>query len=170
MNTAQRQREPAKGWTRSEALYGYRIAESNPLPGRPGTAFAILERQQIDLVAAHLSTQARFDETALQWSTSMAVHQFKRHLRPILLAIDVAAQPAHATDRRGSLSEGYLSKGRSLDRSRPRPSPLASSRPPNGTCMSGWERAQTSPAGSLRFLVYRLLRNGPRSRRYFLPR
>jgi len=35
-----------------------------PLPGLRAQAFAILERQQIDLVAAHLSTQARFDETA----------------------------------------------------------------------------------------------------------
>jgi len=41
-----------------------RIAESTPFRDVRAQAFAILERQQIDLVAAHLSTQARFDETA----------------------------------------------------------------------------------------------------------
>jgi len=44
-----------------------RIAESIPFQDVRTQAFAILERQQIDVVADHLTTKARFDETAFQW-------------------------------------------------------------------------------------------------------
>lgn len=55
-------------------------------------AFAILERRQLEAVADQMATNARFDETAFQWEhiDKLARH-FKKHLRPILLALDFAS-------------------------------------------------------------------------------
>ena len=101
-----------------------RIAEST-LQDVRAQAFAILERQQIDVIADHLTTQARFDETAFQWEHIDALaHQFKRHLRPIL-PVDVAASPGHTPliDAVHFL-KGTFGKGRSLGQSPPQAIPL----------------------------------------------
>lgn len=55
-------------------------------------AFAILARPRLDRVAEHIARAATFDETALQWEhLGTLARRFKRHLRPLLLAVDVAA-------------------------------------------------------------------------------
>jgi hypothetical protein len=69
------------------------IAESTPFSIVQAKAFSILERQKLDFIADHISKKAQFDETVFAWLG----HQFKRHLRPILLAIDFAASQSHAS-------------------------------------------------------------------------
>jgi len=63
-------------------------------------AFAILDPQKLARIADQIATDARFDETAFQWDhMDTLAHQFKRHLRPILLAVDFAASQAPGTPR-----------------------------------------------------------------------
>jgi hypothetical protein len=57
----------------------------------------MLERPKLEFIADHLATHARFDETAFQWDhLDQLAPQFKRHVRPLLLAIDFATTSAHA--------------------------------------------------------------------------
>ncbi len=72
-------------------------AEQMPFREVQAKAFAILERQKLDFIADHITKNARFDETAFQWEhvDNLAL-QFKRHLRPILLTVDLAASSGHA--------------------------------------------------------------------------
>jgi TnpA family transposase len=141
-----------------------RIVESTPFQDVRAQAFAILERQQIDVIADHLTTKARCDETALQWEhIDTLAHQFKRHLRPILLAVDVAASPGHTPllDAVHFL-KGTFGKGRSLGQSPSQAIPL---RFVPGTAtrylyaQDGNGHRRLLP-DRYEFLVYRLLRNG----------
>lgn len=60
-------------------------------------AFTILERHQIDVVADRLVSQARCDERAFQWAhLDDLAPQFKRQLRPLLLAVEWAATAGDA--------------------------------------------------------------------------
>jgi TnpA family transposase len=71
------------------------IAEQTPFHQLQAQAFGILERPKLDFVADHIAKNVRFDETAFQWEhIDKLAHQFKRHLRPILLAVDFAASKA----------------------------------------------------------------------------
>jgi TnpA family transposase len=141
-----------------------RIAESTPFQDVRVQAFAILERQQIDVVAAHLTTKARFDETALQWEHIEALApQFKRHLRPLLLAVDVAASPGHTPllDAIHFL-QGTFGKGRSLGQAPSQAIPLrfvpaTANRYLYAQDGTGHRRLLPD---RYEFLVYRLLRNG----------
>lgn len=73
------------------------IAEQAPFHEVRAKAFAILERQELDFIADHITKNARFDEKAFQWEhVDGLASQFKRHLRPILLTVDLAASPGHA--------------------------------------------------------------------------
>src|SRR5262245_1325624 len=71
------------------------IADATPFQDIRTHAFAILARDQLASVAAHLAGTARFDETALQWEhLDILAPQYKRHLRPVLLAVQFAAPSA----------------------------------------------------------------------------
>ena len=71
------------------------IGENIPFQAVQTRAFAILERRKMDSIADQITTNARFDETAFHWDhIDTLAHQFKRHLRPILLAVDFAAPRA----------------------------------------------------------------------------
>lgn len=73
------------------------IDENTPFQAVQARAFVILERQKLDRIADHIVTNARFDEAAFQWDhIDTLAHQFKRNLRPILLAVDFAASRAQA--------------------------------------------------------------------------
>ncbi len=73
------------------------IDEDTPFQAVQARAFAILERQKLDRIADHIVTNTRFDEAAFQWDhIDTLVHQFKRNLRPILLAVDFAASRSRA--------------------------------------------------------------------------
>ena len=73
------------------------IATCMPFEDVQEKAFGILDRQKLELVADHLCTKAHFDETAFQWQhVDKLANQFKRHLRPVLLAVDFAGTSSHA--------------------------------------------------------------------------
>jgi hypothetical protein len=68
------------------------IAEDTPFSRVQTKAFSILERQKLDFIADHIVTNVSFDETAFQWEhVDKLANQFKRHLRPILRAVDFDA-------------------------------------------------------------------------------
>ena len=74
-----------------------RIAETEPFDLVRAKAFAILDRDQIESVADHITTRAGFDETAFQWDCVEALAgQFKRHLRPILRAVSLKGSTAQS--------------------------------------------------------------------------
>ena len=80
------------------------IAEQTPFREVRVQAFRILDGPEIDFVADHITTDVKCDETAFQWEhiDELAPH-FKRHLRPILLAVDWAASAGHSVRRRDTL-------------------------------------------------------------------
>jgi len=140
------------------------IAESTPFLEVRAKAFDILDRQKIDTLAEHITTKARFDETAFQWEhMDDLAPQFKHHLRPILRAVDLAASPGHRplTEAVHFLQDAFA-KGRSLSQYPPEAFPLR--------CLPDTAKRYlyTSDANGHRrllpdryeFLVYRLLRNG----------
>ena len=60
-------------------------------------AFGILDRDRLARVADYLATKASIDEIALQWAQiDTLAHRFKRHLRPILLTVELAATRTNA--------------------------------------------------------------------------
>src|SRR5262249_25167261 len=66
-----------------------RIAAQTPFGDVQARAFTILPRARLECVADRLTTDTHFDETAWQWEQlDVLAPQFKRHLRPILLAVD----------------------------------------------------------------------------------
>jgi len=68
------------------------VDAATPFSAVQARAFAILDRPRLDRVAAHLAKAAAFDETALHWEhVDKLAPQFKRHLRPLLLAVEIAA-------------------------------------------------------------------------------
>jgi len=68
-----------------------------PFAAVQATAFTLLPRDQLDRTADYISTTVSFDATAFEWDhLDTLAHQFKRHLRPLLGAVTLAATPAHA--------------------------------------------------------------------------
>ncbi len=68
------------------------IAADTPFHYVQEIAFAILEQQKLETLAYQITTDAKFDETALQWEHIDKLSlQFKRHLRQILLMVDFAS-------------------------------------------------------------------------------
>ena len=73
-----------------------RIADETPFKEVRAHAFRILARDQLAGMAAHLVGTSRFDEAAFQWDrVDTLAPQFKRHLRPVLLAVEFAAPSPH---------------------------------------------------------------------------
>lgn len=93
-----------------------RIAAQTPFQDVQAQAFGILEREQLDSVADQIATRGRFDETAFQWDhIDTLAPQFKRHLRPVLLAVDfAAASPQDALLEAMQFLQTVFQKGRSL--------------------------------------------------------
>ncbi|WP_404456925.1 Tn3 family transposase (plasmid) [Virgibacillus necropolis] len=68
------------------------IAADTPFGDIQKKAFSILERQKLASVADQIVTNAKWDETTLQWEhIDQLARQFKRHLRPLFLMVDFAA-------------------------------------------------------------------------------
>jgi hypothetical protein len=71
------------------------IAQQTTFQEVQAKAFGILERQKLASIADQMVTKIGFDETAFQWDhVDRLAPQFKRNLRPILLAVDCAASRA----------------------------------------------------------------------------
>src|SRR5262249_622880 len=72
-----------------------RIADTTPFQDVRAHAFGILARDQLAPIADHLAGTTRFDETTFHWEhIDTLAPQFKRHLRPVLLAVQFAAAAA----------------------------------------------------------------------------
>lgn len=68
------------------------IEADTPFGDIQSRAFAILERQKLTNLADQIATNAKWDETVLQWEhIDQLARQFKRHLRPLLLMVNFAA-------------------------------------------------------------------------------
>ena len=66
-----------------------KIPGSTPFTTVQAKAFEILAAEQIEHVASHISTGARFDEKAFVWDhVDKLARQFKRHLRPVVASLD----------------------------------------------------------------------------------
>lgn len=128
-------------------------------------AFTILERRQLEVVADQMATTARFDETAFQWEQiDKLARQYKRHLRPILLALDFASSK-HPDPLLVAVDflKAAFRKGRPLG-------PLSASAVPARLIPDNMKRYlfTASESGEQKlllsdryeFCVYRLLRNG----------
>jgi TnpA family transposase len=68
------------------------VADATPFQEVRTHAFGILPRDQLTSIADHLTGTTHFDETAFQWEhIDTLAPQFKRHLRPVLLAVRFVA-------------------------------------------------------------------------------
>lgn len=68
------------------------IGTDTPFGDIQARAFSILERQKLTNLADQIATNAKWDETILQWEhIDQLARQFKRHLRPLLLMVKFAA-------------------------------------------------------------------------------
>ncbi len=73
------------------------IAATTPFQAVRSAAFAILDRHKLDQIADYISTKVHVDELAVQWAhVDQQATRLKRHLRPILMAVDVTATRADA--------------------------------------------------------------------------
>lgn len=58
--------------------------------------FAILDRDNLEVLADQIVTNTKFDETAFQWKhIDQLAQRFKRHLRQIFLMVDFVAPSIH---------------------------------------------------------------------------
>jgi TnpA family transposase len=139
------------------------IKADTPFQDVQNTAFAILERRKLAVVAAQIATHAKFDETAFQWEHIDALaRQFKRHLRPILLAVDFATTKAHDPLMEAvEFLKAAFRKGRPLKQYSP--ATLPARLIPNAMKRYLYAQATGEPNRLLvdryEFWVYRLLRN-----------
>ena len=72
------------------------IPERTPFGEVKKRAFRLLPPEQLDLVATHIATKARFDETEFEWEHLEGLAAtFKRYLRPTLSAADFDTASPH---------------------------------------------------------------------------
>ncbi|HNG93891.1 MAG TPA: Tn3 family transposase, partial [Acidobacteriota bacterium] len=140
------------------------IAGTTPFAEVRASAFTILERPKLDLVADHITAQARLDETAFQWEElDRLAAQFKLHLRPILENVELSAISAQAPLLRAiDFLKTALGKNRSLGQTGSPAFPLrfiseTMKRYLFTTDLAG--RKQVLP-NRYEFLVYRSVRHG----------
>src|SRR6266851_4088396 len=140
------------------------IPQQTPFYAVQAKAFSILERNKIDFVADHITTKVTFDETAFQWEhMDELAHQFKRHVCPLLLAVDWTASAGHtALIEAVEFLKDAFQKGRSLSQYPPYAYPLSFI---PDTAKRYLYAQETNGQRRLlpdryEFLVYRLLRNG----------
>lgn len=141
-----------------------RIAAQTPFGDVQAQAFAILPRPQLEFVADHITTDAHFDEMAWLWEQiDTLAPQFKRHLRPLVLAIDFSMSASHTPLRIAvQFLKDTLRKGQPLGQ-------VPLSRVPQHVIPDSSKRYlyRQDTQGQrwllpnrYEFLLYRLLRNG----------
>jgi len=123
-------------------------------------AFTILDRQQLDFMATHITQHARFDETAFQWEHLDAVaQQVKRQLRPLLVSVDWAAVSSSAPLLEAvHFLQSAFHQGRPL--SQYAPSAFPQRFIPESAKGYVYTADQSLWPDRYEFLVYRCLRNG----------
>jgi len=94
------------------------VDAATPFSAVQAQAFAILDRTRLDRVADQLTKAAQFDETALHWEhLDTLAPRFKRHLRPLLLAVEIAAaQPETPLLAAVAFLKTALAKGQPLSK------------------------------------------------------
>jgi TnpA family transposase len=97
------------------------IAATTPFQTVRSAAFAILDRHKLDDLADYISTKVHVDELALHWAhVEGQAKRLKRHLRPILMAMDVNATRADAPLLEAvQFLKTTFAKGRSLGQAAP---------------------------------------------------
>ena len=140
------------------------INEDAPFHEVQDRAFAILDRDKLDHVADHITSQVRFDETAFQWEhIDKLGFQFKRYLRPILSAVDFKGTPGQARLIEGiNFLKSAFSKGRALGQYPARQVPVTFI--PDHTGRYVFEREKSGEPQRImpdryEFYAYRLLRD-----------
>jgi TnpA family transposase len=140
------------------------IPQQTPFHQVRAKAFRILERDKIDFVADHITTTVKFDETAFQWEhMDELAHQFKRHVRPLLLAVDWTASAGHsALIEAVTFLKNAFQKGRPLSQYPPDAYPLGfmPDTAKRYLYAQGVHGQRHVLPDRYEFLVYRLLRNG----------
>jgi TnpA family transposase len=140
------------------------IPQQTPFHEVRAKAFSILERDKIDFVADHITTKVKFDETAFQWEhLDELAHQFKRHIRPLLLAVDWTASAGHtALIEAVEFLKDVFQKGRSFSQYPPYTYPLSfiPDTAKRYLYPQGVHHQRHVLPDRYEFLVYRLLRNG----------
>jgi TnpA family transposase len=140
------------------------IPQQTPFHQVRAKAFSILERNKIDFVADHITTKVKFDETAFQWEhMDELAHQFKRHVRPLLLAVDWTASAGHtALIEAVTFLKNTFQKGRPLSQYPPYAYPLSfiPDTAKRYLYAQGAHGQRHMLPDRYEFLVYRLLRNG----------
>ena len=103
------------------------LPQQTPFHAVRAKACSMLERDKIDFVADHITTKVKCDATAFQWEhMDELAHQFQRHLRPLLLAVDGTASAGHtALSEAVAFLKDALQQGRSLSQYPPSASPLS---------------------------------------------
>lgn len=140
------------------------IARLTPYHEIQSRAFRILEREKIDFVAEHITTDVKFDETAFQWEHLDDVAlQFKRHLRPINASVDWAASAGHhAVIEASDFLKNAFNKGRSPSQYAPRsfPQRFIPDTAKRYLYQSDAKGPRRLRPDRYEFLVYRSLRDG----------
>ncbi|MBF6592502.1 MAG: Tn3 family transposase, partial [Ktedonobacterales bacterium] len=97
VNHSANQRDLSKAGAVLELFTAEEADAGTPFSAVQSQAFAILDRDRLDRVADHLAKTAVCDEVTLQWAyvDTLAPH-FKRHLRPLLQAVDLSATHTEA--------------------------------------------------------------------------
>src|SRR6266850_1945941 len=140
------------------------IPQQTPFHQVRAKAFSILERDKIDFVADHITTNVKFDETAFQWEhMDELAHQFKRHVRPLLMAVDWTASAGHtALIEAVTFLKDAFQKGQPLSQYPPYAYPLSfiPDTAKRYLYAQGAHGQRHVLPDRYEFLVYRLLRNG----------
>ena len=97
------------------------ISAATPFQTVRDSAFAILDCHKLDSLADYISTTVHVDELALHWAhVEGQAKRLKRHLRPILMAVDLTATRADAPLMEAlQFLKTTIAKGRSLGQTAP---------------------------------------------------
>jgi TnpA family transposase len=140
------------------------IDADTPFQSVQAQAFAILDRSTLVHIAEQIATNAKLDEIAFQWEQiDVLAPQFKRHLRPLLQAVEFAAARIHDPLLEAvAFLKGALQQGKAL-------SQMSARAFPTRFIPVKLKRYLYAPAQRGRkrllldryeFLLYRLLRQG----------
>jgi TnpA family transposase len=140
------------------------IARQTPFQEVQAQAFTILTRDKLKFVAEHMTTDAKFDEIALQWEhIDKLAAQFKPYLRPILQNVEFVAISAHTPLLKAiRFLKMAFGKGKSLSSFRASAFPIEFVPNSIKRYLYGRDarRRKQLLTNRYEFLIYRLLRYG----------
>ncbi len=139
------------------------IAGQTPFEIVQTRAFTILERQQLERMADHITENAQLDETLFQWEhVDKMANRFKRRLRPILRTVDFASTSANESLITAvSFLKAAFQRQLSLNQHKPDDRPMGFISEKNRRYLYAPDKdgAKQLLVDRYEFLIYRLLRN-----------